>query len=156
VFDLRSNKLRPAGYTSADAAGLPIMPLLVRYEEVAAGRIDHAIRITVPRSQAAYLWPARHFAGRADAALPPMGLRMRLKASVDTSRFPAQARVVAEAMKRYGVIVADNGSAWYVSGTQDNRWNNDQLRALATLTGANFEAVDVAGLMIDQNSAARR
>lgn len=156
VFDLRSNKLRTAGHTSADAAGLPIMPLLVRYEEVAAGRIDHAIRITVPRSQAAYLWPARHSAGKADASLPPMGLRMRLKASVDTSRLPAQARVVAEAMKRYGVIVADNGSAWFISGTQDNRWNNDQLRALSTLTGANFEAVDVSGLMADPNSGARR
>jgi hypothetical protein len=156
VFDLRSNRLRTAGYTSADAAGLPIMPLLVRYEEVAAGRIDHAIRITVPRSQSTYVWPARHAAGRGDASLPPMGLRIRLKSSVDTSRFPAQARVIAEAMKRYGVIVADNGSAWYVSGTQDNRWNNDQLRALSTLTGANFEAVDASGLMADPNSGARR
>ncbi|MBG0831981.1 hypothetical protein HS041_30205 [Planomonospora sp. ID67723] len=157
VFDLRSNKLRPAGWTSADAAGLPIAPGLVRYEEVAAGRIDHAIRVTVPRSQKKYVWPARHFASSStDAALPPMGLRLRLRAGVDTSRLPRQARVIAEAMKTYGVIVADNGSSWFISGTPDNRWDNDQLRMLGTLKGADFEAVDSSSLMISPASAAAR
>jgi hypothetical protein len=155
VFDLRGNKLRPAGLTSADAAGLPVVPGLVRYEEVAAGRIDHAIRITVPHTQKKYLWPARHFASSGtDATLPPMGLRLRLKAGVDISRLPTQARVIAQAMKTYGVIVADNGSAWYVSGAPDDRWNNDALRALAGLHGGDFEAVDASGLQVDKDSAA--
>jgi hypothetical protein len=153
VFDLRGNKLRPAGLTSADAAGLPVVPGLVRYEEVAAGRIDHAIRITVPRTQKKYVWPARHFASsNTDATLPPMGLRLRLKAGVDISRLPAQARIVAQAMKTYGVIVADNGSAWYVSGAPDGQWNNDALRDLANLHGGDFEAVDTAGLMVSKDS----
>jgi len=155
VFDLRGNKLRPAGLTSADAAGLPVVPGLVRYEEVAAGRIDHAIRITVPHTQKKYLWPARHFASSStDATLPPMGLRLRLKAGIDISRLPSQARVIAQAMKTYGVIVADNGSAWYVSGAPDDRWNNDALRALAGLHGGDFEAVDANGLLVDKDSAA--
>ena len=112
------------------------MPGLVRYEEVAAGRIDDAIRVTVPHSQRRYLWPARHFASSStDAALPPMGLRLRLNAGVDIAKLPAQARVIAQAMKTYGVIVADNGSAWYLSGAPDDRWNNDALRALAALHG---------------------
>jgi hypothetical protein len=157
VFDLRGNRLRPAGLTSADAAGLPIVPGLVRYEEVAAGRIDHAIRITVPRTQKRYVWPARHFASSStDAALPPMGLRLRLKPGVDITRLPAQARVIAQAMKTYGVIVADNGSAWYVSGAPDDRWNNDALRTLAGIHGGDFEAVDSAGLMVDKDSGAYR
>jgi hypothetical protein len=157
VFDLRSNKLRPAGWTSADAAGLPIMPTLVRYEEVAAGRIDHAIRITVPRTRTGYLWPARHSAtSETDPALPQMGLRLRLKAGVNIARLPRQARVIAEAMRTYGVIVADHGSAWFVSGAPDDRWSNDALRALGTLRGADFEAVDASGLMLDRNSAAAR
>jgi hypothetical protein len=154
VFDLRGDALRPAGATSADAAGLPVVPGLVRYEEVAAGRIDHAIRVTVPRSQNRYLWPARHAASKSsDATLPPMGLRLRLKSTVDISRLPAQARVIAQAMKTYGLIVADNGSAWYLSGTPDDRWSNQALRALGTLTGADFEAVDESGLMVGPNSA---
>jgi hypothetical protein len=157
VFDLRGNALRPAGWTSADAAGLPVTPGLVRYEEVAAGRIDHAIRVTVPHSQNRYVWPARHAASSSgDAALPPMGLRLRLKSTVDTSRLPTQARVIAQAMKVYGVIVADNGSAWYLSGVPDNRWNNDALRALGALHGTDFEAVDASGLMVSQNSGAYR
>ena len=157
VFDLRGNRLRPAGLTSADAAGLPVVPGLVRYEEVAAGRIDHAIRITVPHTQKKYLWPARHFASSGtDATLPPMGLRLRLKAGVDIARLPTQARVIAQAMKTYGVIVADNGSAWYVSGAPDDRWNNDALRALGGLHGGDFEAVDAAGLMVDKDSGAYR
>ena len=157
VFDLRGNALRPAGWTSADAAGLSILAGLVRYEEVAAGRIDHAIRVTAPRTRSAYVWPARHAASSAtDAALPPMGLRLRLKSSVDISRLPAQARVIAEAMQRYGVILADNGSAWYISGAPDDRWNNDALHALGALKGSDFEAVDASGLMVSPNSAASR
>ncbi len=155
VFDLRGNGLRPAGWTSADAAGLSILAGLVRYEEVAAGRIDHAIRVTAPRTRDGYVWPARHSASdQSDAALPPMGLRLRLKSSVDISRLPAQARIVAEAMKRYGVILADNGSSWFISGTPDDRWDNDALHALGALNGSNFEAVDTSGMMISPNSAA--
>ncbi len=157
VFDLRGNGLRPAGWTSADAAGLPVAPGLVRYEEVAAGRIAHAIRVTVPRTQNRYVWPARHAASKSgDAALPPMGLRLRLKSAVDISRLPAQARVIAQAMKAYGVIVADNGSAWFLSGVPDNRWNNDALRTLADLRGTDFEAVDTGRLMVARNSGAYR
>ena len=156
VFDLRGDKLRPAGWTSADAAGLPVLPGLVRYEEVAAGRIDHAIRVTVPRSQSRYLWPARHAAGSGSTALPPMGLRLRLKAGVDIAKLPTQARVVAQAMKTYGVLVADNGSAWYISGTPDNHWNNDALQSLGNLHGSDFEAIDTAGLMTSPNSDAYR
>jgi hypothetical protein len=153
VFDLRGNRLRPAGWTSADAAGLPIAAGLVRYEEVAAGRIDHAIRMTVPRSQNRYLWPARHAASSSgDPGLPPMGLRLRLKAGVDIGRLPAQARVIAQAMKVYGVIVADNGAPWYLGGAPDSRWDNDTLRSLGTLHGSDFEAVDESGLMVDRNS----
>lgn len=155
VFDLRSNKLRTPGWTSADAAGLPIFAGLVRYDEVAAGRIDHAIRVTVPRSQAKYVWPARHQASDSTStALPPMGLRLRLKASVNVASLPKQARIVAVAMQKYGVIVADNGSPWFISGTPDDRWSNDALHALGRLHGSDFEAVDTTGLMADPNSAA--
>jgi hypothetical protein len=157
VYDLRSDRLRPAGWTSADAAGLPIVPGLVRYEEVAAGRIDHAIRITAPSTRNGYLWPARHAASSStDPALPPMGLRLRLKSGVDISRLPVQARVVAQAMKTYGVIVADNGSPWFVGGAPDPRWDNDALAALGDLPGGDFEAVDVGGLMADPNSGRTR
>jgi hypothetical protein len=153
VYDLNSDQLRPRGWTSADAAGLPITPGLVRYEEVAAGRIDHAIRVTVPRTQQAFLWPARHAASDStDQSLPPMGLRLRLKADVDISGLPPQARVIAQAMKTEGVIVADNGSPWYISGAPDPLWNNDDLRALGTLHGSDFEAVDTSGLLADPNS----
>jgi len=155
VFDLRSDALRPAGWTSADAAGLPILPGLARYDEAASGTIGHALRITVPRTQSAYVWPARHEASSdGDASLPPMGLRLRLKASVDISKLPLQARVVAQTLKTYGAIVADNGSSWYVSGAPDSRWDNDQLQALGQLTGADFEAVDVSGLQASSNSGA--
>ncbi|WP_212829421.1 hypothetical protein [Catellatospora sp. TT07R-123] len=155
IFDLRSNRLRPAGWTSADAAGLSVFAGLVRYDEIAKGRIDHALRITVPRSRDTYLWPARHAASdRSDASLPPMGLRLRLKAGVDVSKFPKQARIVAEAMKTYGVIVADNGSPWYLSGAPDERWSNDALRALKDLQGSDFEAVDVGKLAGDRDSGA--
>jgi hypothetical protein len=154
IFDLRGSKLRPKSWTSADAAGLPITPGLVRYDEVAAGHIDHAIRVTVPKSQNAYLWPARHAASSSsDKNLPPMGLRLRLKAGTDLTQLPKQARIVAEAMRTYGVIVADNGSAWYISGVPDPRWNNDALSALGSLHGNDFEAVDTTGLIANPNSS---
>lgn len=157
IFDLTSNKLRHAGWTSADAAGLPILPGLVTYAEVASGHINHAIRVTVPSSQAAYLWPARHQASSShDTSLPPMGLRLRLKASVDISHLPKQARIVAQAMKTYGVIVADNGSPWYISGAPDSHWSNDALHTLGTLTGSDFEAVDESHLMVSSSSGAVR
>ncbi len=147
IWNLRSNKLRPIGWTSADAAGLPILPGLARYDEVARGRIDHALRFTVERSRRAYVYPARHFASdETDASLPPMGLRVRLKASYPIARFPRQARVVLAALKRYGMIVADNGSSWYVSGAPDSRWSNDDLQTLHRVPGAAFEVVDTSSL----------
>lgn len=157
VFDLSSNALRPAGWTSADAAGLPILPGLVRYDEVAAGEIRHALRFTAPRTQAAYVWPARHKASSStDPGRPPMGQRFRLRADLDTSGMSAEARVIAEAMKRYGIVLADNGSPWFLSGAPDERWNNAALRDLRTITGADFEAVDTSSLMLDADSAAAR
>jgi hypothetical protein len=147
IWSLRSNKLRPAGWTSADAAGLPILPGLARYDEVARGRIDHALRFTVSRTRRAYVWPARHFASDAtDPALPPMGLRVRLKASFDTRPFPRQARIVLETLKRYGMIVADNGSDWYVTGEPHPRWSNDQLHTLHRVPGSAFQVVDTSSL----------
>jgi hypothetical protein len=155
VYDLRSNQLRPSGWTSADAAGLPILPGLVTYADVASGHIGHAIRVTVPSTQAAFIWPARHQASSShDTSLPPMGLRLRLKSSVDISHLPKQARIVAQAMKTYGVIVADNGSPWYISGAPDSRWSNDALHALGGLNGSDFEAVDESGLRTSPNSGA--
>jgi hypothetical protein len=147
IWNLRSSRLRPVGWTSADAAGLPIFPGLARYDEVVRGRIDHALRFTVRRTRRAYVHPARHFASDAtDPALPPMGLRVRLKASFDTRPFPRQARVVLEALKRYGMIVADNGADWYISGAPDPRWSNDQLHTLHRVTGSAFEVVDARSL----------
>jgi hypothetical protein len=147
IWDLRSNALRPAGWTSADAAGLPILPGLVRYDEVAAGAILHALRFTAPHTRTSYIYPARHQAGESSsAALPPMGLRVRLKASVDISGFGPQARVILMALKRYGMLLADNGSPWYVTGAPDPRWNDDELHALQTLHGSDFEAVDTSAL----------
>lgn len=158
VFDLRSNgPLRPAGWTSADAAGLPILPGLVRYDEVAAGEIRHALRFTAQDTQDAYVWPARHEAGSSNASYPPMGQRFRLKASFDISGAPGEVQVMLRAMKKYGIILADNGSAWYISGAPDSRWNNDALHWLDShLSGAAFEAVDAASLMIDPNSGQAR
>jgi hypothetical protein len=147
TWNLRSTRLRPAGWTSADAAGLPILPLLARYDEVRRGRIDHALRVTVSRSRRAHVHPARHFASSdTDPSLPRMGERLRLKASVDVNRLPRQARVVATALKRYGLIVADNGSDWFISGAPNPGWDNDQLRALRGLTGRDFEVVDASSL----------
>jgi hypothetical protein len=142
IWSLRTNKLRPAGWTSADAAGLPILPGLARYDEVRRGVIDHALRFTVQRSRRAYVAPARHFASDSnDPSLPPMGLRLRLKASFDVSGYPRQARIVLIALKRYGMLVADNGANWYISGAPDSRWSNDQLHTLGGVKGSNFEVV---------------
>ncbi len=142
IWSMRSNKLRPAGWTSADAAGLPILPGLARYEEVKRGVIDHALRFTVERTRRAYVFPARHFASDSnDASLPAMGLRLRLKASFDVSGFPRQARIGLVALKRYGMLVADNGSSWYITGAPDPRWSNDQLHTLGRVQGSDFEVV---------------
>jgi hypothetical protein len=147
VWNLRSNHLRRAGWTSADAAGLPIFPGLARWDEVARGAIDHALRFTAPQTRRAYVYPARHFASdSSDPTLPPMGLRVRLKASVDVASFPKQARIVLRALQRYGMILADNGSPWYVSGAPNRHWSNDQLHSLGRLRGADFEVVDTSSL----------
>ena len=147
TWSLRSNALRPAGWTSADAAGLPIFPGLARYDEVARGVIDHALRFTASRTRRAYVYPARHYASSSDdPSLPPMGLRVRLKASVDISGFPKQTRIVLQALKTYGMILADNGSSWYVSGAPNPKWSNDDLRSLGRITGADFEVVDTSSL----------
>jgi hypothetical protein len=147
VWGLRSNHLRRAGWTSADAAGLPIFPGLARWDEVARGVIDHALRFTAPRTRRAYVYPARHYASSSnDPSLPPMGLRVRLKASVNVASFPLQSRVVLRALQRYGMILADNGSPWYVSGAPNRHWSNDDLHSLGRLTGADFEVVDTSSL----------
>ena len=148
-WDLRSNALRPNGWTSADAAGLPIYPGLIRYREVASGAIHHAIRFTVPVTRAGvHLYPARHDAGSSsNLAAPPMGLRLRLKASVNISTYGPQDRVILTALKQYGMILADNGSAYYLSGTSDPAWNDDELHLLGTITGSQFEVVDTTGFV---------
>jgi len=157
VWSLRSNTLRPRGWTSADAAGLPILPGLVRYDEVVAGAITHAIRFTVSRTQHAYIWPARHQASSVtDPSAPPMGLRLRLKANVDISHFSSTNRIILTALKRYGMVVADNGSNWYLSGAPDDRWNNDDLHALGAIPGSDFEAVNTSSLMVNQDSGQAR
>ncbi len=143
VFDLSSNSLRPAGWTSADAAGLPIFPGLVRYDEaVQAGAIDHALRFTCPRTRMAYVAPARHYASSdTSSALPPMGMRVRLKANFDTTGFSPAVRAILRAMMHYGMFVADNGSGWYVSGAPDPRWNDDDLASLSRVPSTAFEVV---------------
>jgi hypothetical protein len=147
IWDLGSNALRPRGWTSADAAGLPILPGLARHDEVAAGSIDHALRFTVRRSRRAYIYPARHFASPyTSRTLPPMGLRVRLRLNYPTTSFPPQARLVLRALKRYGMIVADNGSSWYVSGAPDPDWDNDDLHALGRIKGSDFRVVDTSSL----------
>ena len=147
IFNLRSDRLRPAGWTSADAAGLPILPGLARYSDLTAGGIDHALRFTAPCTAPRYVYPARHEASTCSGAnLPPMGLRVRLKANVNISGLPYQARVVAQALKTYGMILADNGSPWFISGAPDPRWNNDALHLLDRLTGRDFQVVDTSSL----------
>ena len=147
AWSLGSNALRPAGWTSADAAGLPIFPGLARYDEVARGVIDHALRFTASRTRRAYVYPARHYASSSDdPSLPPMGLRVRLKASFDISGFPRQTRIVLQALKTYGMILADNGSSWYVSGAPSPKWSNDDLHSIGRVTGSDFEVVDTSSL----------
>ncbi len=148
IWSLRSNAVRPATWTSADAAGLPILPGLARWDgDASTGRIDHALRFTAERTRRAFVYPARHYASSStDPSLPPMGLRVRLKAGVDISRLPPQARIVAQAMKTYGLILADNGSNWFIGGAPSPHWSNDQLHALGGLTGADFEVVDTSQL----------
>jgi hypothetical protein len=147
TWNLRSNRLRPKGWTSADAAGLAILPGLARYGELRLGRIDHALRVTAPRTRRTYLYPARHFASDSnDPDLPAMGQRLRLKASFDSSRFPRQARAVLRALKRYGMIVADNGAPWFISGAPARGWNNDDLHQLHQVRGRYFEVVDTSSL----------
>jgi hypothetical protein len=147
TWSLRSDHLRPAGWTSADAAGLQIFPGLARWDEVSRGIIDHALRFTAPATRRAYVYPARHYASSStSASLPPMGMRIRLKASVNIASFPRQARVVLKALQVYGAILADNGSPWYISGAPNKHWSNDQLSAMKRLTGADFEVVDTSSL----------
>ncbi len=148
VFNLLSNALRPAGWTSADAAGLPIFPGLVRYDEIQAGTINHALRFTVHDSQHAYILPATHFASSStNANLPPMGLRVRLKASFDISGYTGASKIILQALKTYGMIVADNGSSWFISGATDSRWNDDDLNQLKGVPGSAFEAVNTGNLV---------
>ena len=148
IYDLKSNALRPDGWTSADAAGLPIYPGLVRYDEVAAGVINHAIRFTVPQTQDTHIYPARHDASSLTGPqYPPMGLRLRLKASVDISGYSAQSRVILTALKKYGMILADNGSAYYISGAPDARWDDGGLHDLHGIKGSMFEVVDTTGFV---------
>jgi len=164
IFDLISNDLRPEGWTSADAAGLPIFPLLIRYDEVERAMatdvvIHHAIRFTVQHTRRAYIWPARHYASsHTNQDYPPMGLRFRLKSDFDISGFTPRMQVILRTMKKYGIIVSDNGSNWFVQGTHDDRWDNDELHSLKSLHGGDFEAVDISSWMerpgFDSNSAA--
>lgn len=153
IYNLSAYDLRPAGWTSADAAGLAILPGLVRYDEVAAGNITHAIRFTVENTRKAYVWPARHYASSSTSlSLPPMGQRFRLKGSFNTTGYPPQSRVVLDALKKYGMILADNGGNWFISGVPDDRWNNDDLNSLKQLKGSDFEAVNESSLMISADS----
>jgi hypothetical protein len=148
IFNLRSNALRPAGWTSADAAGLPILPGLIRYDEVAAGDIPHAVRFTTNQTRAAYIYPARHHASDlVDAKYPPMGLRVRLKGSANLTGLSPFARTIAVALQRYGMILADNGSPWYVTGVSDPRFDDDMLHELDRFHGSDFEAVDTMGFV---------
>jgi S-layer homology domain len=158
IFALKVNgPLRPSTWTSADAAGLPIVPGLVRYDEFAAGEIKHAIRFTVPQTRRAFIWPARHYASSLTGSqYPPMGARFRLKASFDVSPFSPEVQAILRALKKYGMILADNGSAWFMSGVPDDRWNNDHLRELAQVLGSNLEAVDTSSMVVDVNSGQAR
>jgi hypothetical protein len=157
IWNLRSNALRPAGWTSADAAGLPILPGLVRYDEVQSGSITHAIRMTAETTDTSYVWPARHEAGaRSDPNLPPMGARFRLKASFDISGFSPQAQVVLRAMQQYGLILADNGSNWYFGGTADPAWPLSLVDELKGIPASAFEAVDESSLMVSPDSGQAR
>jgi hypothetical protein len=153
TWNLKSNALRPAGWTSADAAGLPILPGLLRYDEVAAGRVDHAIRFTTDVTDRRYIWPARHQAGSVtNPAYPPMGARFRLKASYAITKYRADTQVVLRVMKAYGLVLADNGSPWYFQGTADSRWTSPMLDQLKTIPASAFEAVNTSGMAVASNS----
>jgi hypothetical protein len=153
IFDLNSNGLRPVGWTSADAAGLPILPGLVSYEEVASGEITHALRFTAPQTRKEYIWPARHYASHLTGSqYPPMGQRFRLKAAFDISGFSIEVQVILQALKKYGMFLTDNGSSWFISGVPDERWDNDVLHELHDVKGSDFEAVDESSLMVDPDS----
>ena len=157
IFDLSSHALREAGWTSADAAGLPILPGLVRYDEMAEGEIRHALRFTANSTRRAYVWPARHFAPHNEQPdSPPMGQHFRLQADFDISSFSPEVQVILQALKKYGMILADNGSSWFISGVPDERWDNETLHELHQVTGSDFEAVDVSSLMVDPNSGQAR
>ncbi len=152
VWNLRSNRLRPAGWTSADAAGLPILPGLLRWSEVRAGSVDHAIRFTAPTTAPRYLWPARHQAG-SDPSAPPMGARFRLVSGFDTSGYSTRTRTVLRAMQTYGLVLADNGSPWYFQGERNAKWPARMIEELKTVPSSAFEAVDTAGMMVEDRSA---
>jgi hypothetical protein len=153
IFDLSSNALRPDTWTSADAAGLPILPGLVRYEEVAAGEVNHALRFTAPDTRGEYVWPARHEASDLTGSeYPPLGQRFRLKASFDISGYSPEVQVIMRALQKYGMILADNGSPWYLSGVPSEQWDNDMLRELRDIHGDDFEAVWVGATMVDPDS----
>ena len=157
IYNLLSNNLRPATWTSADAAGLPIFPGLVRYDEILAGEIRHAIRVTVPQTLRAYVWPARHHAsGLTDPKYPPMGTRFRLRADFNISGYSPVNQIILRAMKTYGLMLADNGSAWYIAGAPDERWNNNDLRLLGNIKGSDFQVVDVTPLMVSPDSGQAR
>lgn len=151
VFDLKNNKSRPEGWTSADAAGLPIFPGLVRYDEVMEQKeIRHALRFTVKKSQRAYVAPASHYASESkDSSLPPMGLRVRLKADYDISEFPEAAQVILRCLKTYGMILADNGGDWFISGAPDDRWDDEALGAIKRVKGSDLEVVQMGPLTTD-------
>jgi hypothetical protein len=158
IWDLTGYMFRPETWTSADAAGLPILPGLVRYDEVAAGEIHHALRFTAEETQQQYVWPARHFASDiTDPNVPPMGQRFRLSADFDLSAYPHDVQIILRAMQEYGIILADNGSDWFISGAPDSRWDDEMLvEAFRTIHGSDFEAVDVSSLMIDSDSGQAR
>jgi hypothetical protein len=153
VFDTRTNAMRPDGWTSSDAAGLPVLPGLVRWEEVTGAGVNHAVRMTVPRTAGAYLWPASHRAGSASIATTmPMGAWLRLKSTVDENAFDPYVRPIIAALKTHGAVVADNGSAWYLSGAPDERWDNDELATLGRLHGSDFEALDASSEQVAPDS----
>ena len=154
VWSLTSNALRPDTWTSADAAGLPILPGLLRWKEVRNGTVDHAIRFTTPETGSHHLWPARHDAGSTSSlAYPPMGARFRLVAGFSTAGYGAKARAVIKAMKTYGLVLADNGSAWYFQGEQNRHWPSRLVEELKTIPASAFVAVDTSSLMVDPDSA---
>ena len=154
VFDLNSHALRPATWTSADAAGLPILPGLLRYDEVNSGEITHAVRFTAPQTRNAYVWPARHKASALSGTqYPPMGMRFRLRASYpESASFSAHSLTIIRALKKYGMMLADNGSSWYISGAPDDRWDNDVLHELDAILGSDYEAVETSSLIVNANS----